>query len=158
MARGKKDIAAREPRFTPGKAKNLVGVAKIVLPAVVPVISPYLLKAAGTARDQLDRMRARRIGIDVGDLAKFSGKGGALHARIVGASDSLAELADKVNTESNDPATREFTERGTDTLRTLAVAVRAAERMPSVRRRAAHQAVAAELDRIESELLRRLGV
>ncbi|HEX4224390.1 MAG TPA: DUF6474 family protein [Pseudonocardiaceae bacterium] len=153
MALRKKGIAAREPRFTPGKAKNLVGVAKIVLPAVVPVVSPYLLKAAGTARDQLDRMRARRMGIEVGDLAKFSGKGGALHARIVGASDSLAELAEK-----NDPATREFTERGIDTLRTLAVAVRAAERMPGARRRAAHQAVAAELDRIESELLRRLGV
>ena len=153
MARGKKGIAEREPRFSPSKAKNLIGVAKIVLPAVVPVVSPYLLKAAGTAREQLDRLRARRLGIDVGDLAKFSGKGGALHVRIVGASDALAELAQK-----EDPATREFTARGRDTLSTLAAAVRAAERMPSSRRRAAHQAVGAELDRIESELLRRLGV
>lgn len=153
MARGKKGIEGREPRLTPGKARNLVGVARIVLPAVVPVVSPYLLKAAGTAREQLDRMRARRMGIDVGDLAKFSGKGGALHARIVGASDALAELAQK-----DDAATREFTDRGRDTLTTLAAAVRAAERMPASRRRAAHQAVAAELDRIESELLRRLGV
>ena len=153
MARGKKVSATRESRLTPSKAKNLVGVAKIVLPAVVPVISPYLLRAAGTAREQLDRMRARRMGIDVGDLAKFSGKGGALHARIIGAADSVAELAAK-----DDPATREFTTRSRDTLTTLATAVRAAERMPTTRRRAAHQAVAAELDRIESELLRRLDV
>jgi hypothetical protein len=154
MARGKKGIAGREPRLTPGKARNLVGVARIVLPAVVPVLSPYLLKAAGTAREQLDRLRARRMGIDVGDLAKFSGRGGALHARILGAADSLAELAE----QKDDAATREFTERGRDTLSTLAAAVRAAERMPSARRRAAHQAVGTELDRIESELLRRLGV
>ena len=153
MARGKKVSAARESRLTPSKAKNLIGVAKIVLPAVVPVVSPYLLRAAGTAREQLDRMRARRMGIDVGDLAKFSGKGGALHARIIGAADSVAELAEK-----DDPATREFTTRSRDTLTTLATAVRAAERMPTARRRAAHQAVGTELDRIESELLRRLGV
>ncbi|HJP76822.1 MAG TPA: DUF6474 family protein [Pseudonocardiaceae bacterium] len=153
MARGKKGVEEREPRITPGKARNYVGVAKILLPAVVPVVSPYLLRAAGTAREQLDRYRARRLGIDVGDLAKFSGKGGALHARITGAADALADLAQK-----DDPATREFTARGRDTLTTLAAAVRAAERMPGARRRAAHQAVAAELDRIESELLRRLGV
>ncbi|HEY4459981.1 MAG TPA: DUF6474 family protein [Pseudonocardiaceae bacterium] len=153
MARGKKGSEGREPRLTPGKARNYVGVAKIVLPAVVPVVSPYLLKAAGTAREQLDRMRARRMGVDVGDLAKFSGKGGALHARIIGAAASIDELAQK-----DDPATREFTTRGRETLSTLATAVRAAERMPTARRRAAHQAVAAELDRIESELLRRLGV
>ena len=40
----------------------------------------------------------------------------------------------------------------------LAAAVRAAELMPTERRRAAHRAVAAELDRIEPELLRLLGV
>ena len=153
MARGKKGIEGREPRLTPGKAKNLVGVAKIVLPAVVPVVSPYLLRAAGSAREQLDRMRARRMGIDVGDLAKFSGKGGALHARIIGAASAVEELAQR-----DDPATREFTTRSRDTLTTLATAVRAAERMPTARRRAAHQAVGTELDRIESELLRRLGV
>ncbi|HEV3357150.1 MAG TPA: DUF6474 family protein [Pseudonocardiaceae bacterium] len=153
MARRNRGTEDYSPRITPTKAKNYLGVAKIVLPALVPVVSPYLLRAAGTAREQLDRMRARRLGIDVGDLAKFSGKGGALHARITGAAASLDELAAKT-----DAATTEFTTRGRDTLTTLAAAVRAAERMPTARRRAAHQAVAAELDRIESELLRRLGV
>jgi hypothetical protein len=155
MARAKKGADGRSPRLTPSSARNMVGVAKIVVPAVLPVVSPYLLRAAGTARDQLDRFRARRMGVDVTDLAKFSGRGGALHARIAGDANGLAELAEK---HGDDPATREFTGRGRDTLASLAAAVRAAERMPSSRRRAAHQAVGTELDRVESELLRRLGV
>jgi hypothetical protein len=40
----------------------------------------------------------------------------------------------------------------------LATAVRAAERMPSARRRPAHRAVAADLDQLEADLLRHLGV
>jgi hypothetical protein len=155
MARAKKAAGGRSPRLTPSSARNMVGVAKILVPAVLPVVSPYLLKAASTARDQLDRFRARRMGVDVAELAKFSGRGGALHARIAGDADALAALAAK---HGDDPATREFTGRGGDTLASLAAAVRAAERMPASRRKAAHQAVGTELDRVESELLRRLGV
>ncbi len=155
MARGKKGVEGRSPRLTPSNARNLIGVAKVLLPAVVPVVSPYLLKAAGTARDQLDRLRARRMGVDVADLAKFSGRGGGLHARIAGDADALTELA---NRSDADAATLEFTGRGRETLTSLAAAVRAAERMPTSRRKAAHQAVNTELDRVESELLRRLGV
>ncbi|HEX3785205.1 MAG TPA: DUF6474 family protein [Pseudonocardiaceae bacterium] len=154
MARAKKGADGRKPRLTPSSARNMVGVVKILVPAVLPVLSPYLLKAAGTARDQLDRLKARRMGVDVTDLAKFSGRGGTLHARIAGAADGLTELADK----HDDAATREFTTRARDTLASLAAVVRAAERMPTSRRKAAHQAVSTELDRVESELLRRFGV
>lgn len=138
------------PRLTPSSAKNMVGVAKVLGPAVLPVVAPYLLKAASAARDGVDRVRARRLGVDVGQLARFSGRGGALHARIVGVDQSLAELAGD--------ADREFVTRSRDTLTKLAIAVRAAERMPSGRRKAAYQAVGRELDPIESELLGRLGV
>jgi len=137
------------PRLTPSSAKNLVGVAKVLGPAVLPVVTPYLVRAAAVARDGVDRVRARRLGVDVARLAEFSGRGGALHARIVGVSDSLAEM----------PATeREFVEKSQGTLGKLAVAVRAVERMPTARRKAAYGAVARELDPIERELLRRLGV
>ncbi len=128
----------------------MVGVAKVLGPVVVPVVAPYLLKAASAARDGLDRYRARRLGIDVGDLAEYTGRGGALHARIVGADQSLAEL------EASD-TDRDFAVRSRSSLAKLAAAVRAAERMPVARRKAAHRAVAAELDPIEQELLRRLG-
>lgn len=141
---------SKRPGLTPGSAKNMVGVAKVLGPAVLPVVAPYLLKAASAARDGLDRYRARRMGIDVADLAEYSGRGGALHARIVGADQSLAEM------EARD-ADREFAVHNRETLAKLATAVRAAERMPVARRKAAHKAVAAELDPIEREILRRLG-
>ena len=145
----KPDARTGGPRLTPKGARNLVGVAKVLGPAVLPVVTPYLVRAAAVARDGVDRVRARRLGVDVARLAEFSGRGGALHARIVGASESLAEL----------PATeREFVDKAQDTLGKLAVAVRAAERMPTARRKAAYGAVRRELDPIERELLRRLGV
>jgi DNA-binding transcriptional LysR family regulator len=40
----------------------------------------------------------------------------------------------------------------------LSVAVRAAEQMPTSRRRAAYRAISGELDRIEIDLLTHLGV
>jgi hypothetical protein len=155
MARGRKSGKGGVGRLTPGNAKNVLGVAKILGPAVVPVVAPYALKAAAAARDGLDRYRAHRLGIRVDDLAEYTGRGGALHARIVGADQSLAELETRPKVSDTD---REFAVRGRDTLVKLAAAVRAAERMPTSRRKAAHRAVAGELDPIEQELLRRLGV
>jgi hypothetical protein len=142
-------------RLTPGNARNMLGVAKVLGPAVVPVVAPYVLKAAAAARDGLDRYRAHRLGVTVDDLAEYTGRGGALHARIVGADQSLAALEARPGASESD---REFAATGRDTLTKLAAAVRAAERMPTARRRATHKSVAAELDPIEKELLRRLGV
>jgi Family of unknown function (DUF6474) len=151
MARVKRS----KPRLTPGSAKNLVGVAKIIGPAVLPVVTPYLMKAAGAARDGLDRRRARRLGIDVAELPEFTGRGGALHVRIVGADQSLAELEGRESASDDD---RAYATRARDTLTNLAAAVRAAERMPTARRKAAHKSISHGLDPIERELLRRLGV
>ncbi|HEX3647671.1 MAG TPA: DUF6474 family protein [Pseudonocardiaceae bacterium] len=142
-------------RLTPSSAKNLVGVAKVIGPAVVPVVAPYVLRAASVARDGLDRYRARRLGVDVEHLARYSGRGGALQARIAGADQSLAELESRQDATDAD---RQFAERGRATLIKLAAAVRAAERMPTARRRAAHRSVAVELDPVERGLLNHLGV
>jgi hypothetical protein len=141
--------SGKEPRLTPSSAKNLLRVAKVLAPTVLPVVTPYLVRAASAARDGVDQYRARRLGVDVADLAEFSGRGGALHARLAGAEASLAELP---------AADAEFVTRTRGTLAKLAAAVRVAERMPTARRKAAHRSVAALLDPIERELLRRLGV
>jgi hypothetical protein len=138
-----------KPRLTPARAKNLIGVVKVIAPAVVPVVAPYALRAASAARDAVDKMRARRLGIGVEDLANYSGRGGALHARIAGAAQAAADL------RASDAA---FADSSEARLTQLAAAVRAAERMPSARRKAAHKAVGQELDRLEDDLLRRLGV
>lgn len=142
-------------RFTPKRAKNALSVAKVIGPAVVPLLAPYVVRVLGEVRDRFDHARARRLGVPVEELARFSGRGGALHARIAGAADAVVALRDRAEATEDD---REFAQRGEITLRQLTAAVRAAERMPTARRKAAHKAAAAELDQLEERLLHRLGI
>jgi Family of unknown function (DUF6474) len=144
-----------ESRFTPKRAKNALAVAKIVGPAVIPVVAPYVVRALGEVRDRYDRIRAQRLGVPVEELGRFSGRGGALHARISGAAAAVTELRDRDDATADD---RQFADRSETTLRQLAAAVRAAERMPTARRKAAHRAASTELDQLEERLLQRLGV
>ncbi|MGW6443659.1 DUF6474 family protein [Lentzea sp. NPDC055074] len=135
--------------FTAGRAKNLVGVAKVVAPALIPVLAPVIARGAGVLSEQYDRYRARRLGIDVADIGRYSGYGARLHARIVGFSDSLETLR---ATDSD------WVSKTEARLSQLLAAVRASERMPTARRKAAHRAVGTDLDVLEQELLRRLNV
>jgi hypothetical protein len=152
-AGGSESAAGRTPRITPERAKRLIKLARVVAPTVVPLVAPYALRAAGAVRDGVDRMRARRLGVPPGELARYTGHGARLHVRIAGVAQALAELS-----ERQPAAAAGFADEGRATLAKLTAAVRAAEHMPSSRRRAAHRAVAAELDRLEAELLRRLGI
>jgi hypothetical protein len=140
--------SAGTAKFTPKKAKNAVAVAKVIGPALVPVIMPFAAKAAAVLREYKDNRRAHRLGVPVDDLAKFTGKGGALHARIAGLADALATL------QGDKP----FVDETQATLTQLTAAVRAAERMPAPRRKAAHRAVATELEQLEQRLLHKLGL
>ena len=143
------------PRFTPKKAKNALAVAKVVGPAVVPLVLPLVMRGLGEVRDRVDRLRARRLGVPVDELSRFSGRGGALHARISGAAEAVDELRGRKEATAED---RTFADTSEVTLRQLAAAVRAAERMPTPRRKAAHKAASHELDQLEERLLQRLGV
>lgn len=154
LRKRKVDIVG-EPRFTPKRAKNALAVAKIIGPAVIPLVAPYVVRGLGEVRDRYDRMRAQRLGVPVTDLPRFSGRGGALHARISGAAEAVAELRERPGATADD---RAFADRAETTLSQLAAAVRAAERMPPTRRKAAHRAAAVELDQLEEHLLQRLGV
>ncbi|GHH48697.1 DUF6474 family protein [Lentzea cavernae] len=135
--------------FTPSRAKSLVGVAKVVAPALIPVLAPVIARGAGVLSEQYDRYRARRLGIDVADIGKYSGHGARLHARIVGFSESLETLR---ATDSD------WVSKTESRLAQLLAAVRASERMPTARRKAAHRAVGTDLEVLEQELLRRLNV
>jgi hypothetical protein len=146
---------ARRPRqpLTASRAKRMIGVSK----AVAPLLAPYALAAAGVARARWDAHRAARLGVDPGQLSTFAGPGGALHARLSRVAEALTEL----DSDSEVHATGAARRFATDTrprLADLSVAVRAAEQMPSTRRRTAYRAIAGELDRIEIELLAHLGV
>jgi len=156
MALRKRNAATGDdPRFTPKRAKNVLAVAKIIGPAVIPVVAPYVVRALSEVRDRYDRVRAHRLGVPVTELSRYSGRGGSLHARIVGASEAVTELRKRADATAED---RTFADRSDTTLRQLAAAVRAAERMPTARRKAAHRAAAIELDQLEERLLQRLGV
>lgn len=139
--------------ITATNARKAVNVTKVLLPAVIPVVAPLAVRAAGACREAYDKHQARKLGVDVDSLGEYSGHGGALHARIAGLSDGLAELR-----ASGDDEGVRFAGSATSTVRQLSSAVRAAERMPAARRKEAHRAVATELDELEAQLLHHLGV
>lgn len=154
MARKTKQVEG-EARLTPKKAKNAVAVAKVIGPAVLPVLAPYAVRAAGAARELYDRYQARKLGVAVDQLGEYTGRGAALHARIAGLVQGLGELRKSAKATDAD---RAFADDAQGTLEQLSATVRAAERMPAARRKAAHRAAAGELERLEGELLHRLGL
>src|SRR6266498_1119297 len=136
MALRKRDTATGDgPRITPKKAKNALAVAKIIGPAVIPVVAPYVVRALSEVRDRYDKARAQRLGVPIEDLSKYSGRGGALHARISGAANAVAELRERGDITADD---RVFADRAETTLRQLAAAVRAAEDRKSTRLNSSH--------------------
>jgi Family of unknown function (DUF6474) len=151
-AAGRDARSGRGP-MTPARAKRMIGVGRVVL----PLLAPYAMVAAGVARARWDAYRAARLGVTPMQLNAYSGPGGALHARI----DRLAESCNALDDGTEAYATTAARRFAVDTrprLADLAVAVRAAEQMPAQRRKTAHRAVGDELDRIELQLLRHLGV
>jgi hypothetical protein len=139
--------------LTAARAKRLIGVGT----TVAPLLAPYAMAAAGAVRGRWDSYRAARLGVAPEQLGQFSGPGGALHARLSHVADALNELDSAAEIHSTTAAKR-FAEETRPRLVDLSVAVRAAEQMPSSRRRAAYRAIAGELDVIESALLTHLGI
>jgi len=146
------ELAARKP-LTAAQAKRMIGISK----AVAPLLAPYALAAASVARSRWDAYRAARLGVQPDQLSAYAGPGGALHARLSRVAEALNELESGTRVQPTD-AGRAFVAATRPRLADLSVAVRAAEQMPSSRRRAAYRAIGGELDRIETDLLTHLGV
>ncbi|AFM19715.1 hypothetical protein Mycch_5028 [Mycolicibacterium chubuense NBB4] len=144
--------AAREGKlFSPTKVRRALTVARLLAPVAVPLV----YRASISARGLIDERRADRLGIPLSQLGQFSGHGAELSARIAGAEHSLRQLSEK---KPKDAETKQFTAAITERLSELATAVTAAENMPPARRRAAHAAIAEQLDGIDADLMARLGV
>lgn len=139
------------PQITARKVRRMIRIAGVI----APVVAPYAMRAAGYARHRWDVARARRLGVPVEQLPSFTGRGAATHARVAGLVASLSELARR---NQGDIETAQYVERTERRLADLAAAVRLAEHMTPARRKAAHQAVARELDELETKLLARLGL
>ncbi|EKF21280.1 hypothetical protein C731_4749 [Mycolicibacterium hassiacum DSM 44199] len=144
--------AAREGKLlSPSRIRRVLTVARLLAPVIVPLA----YRAAVTARGYIDQRRADRLGVPLSQIGQFSGHGAKLSARIAGAEQSLRLVADK---NPKDAETKQFVAAITDRLADLSAAVTAAENMPTARRRAAHAAIARQLDEIDADLMARLGV
>jgi hypothetical protein len=144
--------AAREGKLlSPARIRRMLTVSRLLAPVVVPVV----YRTAIAARGWLDERRADRFGIPLRDMGQFYGRGARLSARIAGAEQSVRLVAEK---NLKDPETKQFVVAITQRLTDLSAAVTAAENMPTARRRAAHAAVAEQLDGIDADLLARLGL
>ncbi|SDF54685.1 DUF6474 family protein [Pseudonocardia oroxyli] len=145
-----KEAGTAAPKdLTSAQTKRVLAVGK----AVAPLLLPYGIAAAGVARASWDTYRSRRLGVPADQLGRFTGRGGALHARLSRAGEALTEVE-----ATGDAAGRAFAQETRPRLADLALAVRAAEQMPTPRRRTAFRAVGSELDRIEDRLLDQLGL
>ena len=150
-----RDEEAGPELITGVTVKRYIGIARIV----VPVLMPLVYQAAGAARARIDDQRARRLGVAPDELAEFSGRGAALYARIHNIALSAQELRTRRTSTSGEPEdVRSFAAETENRLSDLEAAVRAAEQMPAPRRRRAHVAIGAELDRIEGAVLERWGL
>src|SRR5215470_4054564 len=137
------------PRLTSRNIRRMIRVTRVVW----PVVTPFAMRAAGYTRHRWDFARARRLGVPVDQLPLFTGRGAALHARMARLAASLPELARR---NQGDDEITQYAERTGHRLADLAAAVRVAEHMAPTRRKAAHQAIARDLDELESKLLARL--
>jgi len=143
---------ARKP-LTASQAKRMIGVAA----AVVPLLAPYALAAAGVARARWDVYRAAQLGVELDQLSAYSGRGRRLHARLSRVAEALVELESRGAAHATEAA-RRFVADARPRLADLAITVRAAEQMPTARRRTAGGAIGDELGRIEADLLNHLGI
>ncbi|MCV7258891.1 DUF6474 family protein [Mycobacterium shimoidei] len=144
--------AAREGKLlSPTRIRRALTVSRLLAPIVVPVV----YRAAMAARGLLDQRRADQLGVPLAQIGQFSGHGGRLSARIAGAEQSLQAVQQK---KPKDAETKQFVAAISERLTDLSAAVTAAENMPAPRRRAAHAAIARQLDGIDADLMARLGL
>ena len=144
--------AVREGKlFSPTTVRRALTVSRLLAPVVVPLV----YRASIAARGLIDERRADKLGVPLSQLGQFSGHGAQFSARIAGAEQSLRQLSEK---KPKDQETKQFVAAITARLGDLAAAVTAAENMPSARRKAAHAAIADQLDGIDADLMARLGV
>ncbi|QCB49547.1 hypothetical protein E5720_09780 [Rhodococcus sp. PAMC28707] len=142
--------AAMQGKFSAAQVRKYIGIARVL----IPVLTPIVYRGAALVRGKLDERKASQLGINPAELGQYTGYGAKLSARIAGAEKSL----ERVTSGSSDAETTKFADAISQRLTDLGTAVRTSEQMPAPRRKAAHNAISAELDGIEADLLARLGV
>lgn len=135
---GKKDV------------QRWLDLAKVATPVLLPLIYKVASNVQGSAgTDGAGSVDLKAAGINA------TGPGAALGARIVRLEQTLAQLDTDRGTER---PVKDFVTSSRSRLRDLRSAVEAAESTPTARRREVHTAISGELDRVNKDVLARLGV
>lgn len=142
--------AAERKGLTAANVTRYLGVARVL----VPVALPLLYRGATALRSELDKRRANQLGVSVEQVGEFQGPGARLRARIAKLSGAFDDFA----AGHPGPEGATYAEQGKTRLEQLGTAVDAAELMAPARRRTAVKSIDGELDALNAELLKRLGV
>lgn len=132
----------RAGRLNAGTFKRYAGLARVALPVMLPLI--YQAITAG--REQIVDAKARKIGVSADELARFSGHGADLKARIDGINRTL----------NKDHLPTGFVQDVQDRLSELHTATDNAEFMTAEQRRRAHATIARDIDGVTQEIQERL--
>lgn len=150
--KAEKKVAKAQPKGVigtltdPKTAKRALSVAKLA----GPVVAPYALKAATSARGYLDDRRAIKLGVSADEVAAYRGPTGPAGARIAGLRTSIDELRQR---RTADLQVVRFSDVAKARLADLNIAVQTSASMPPARRRGTLAAVGRELNQIEADLM-----
>lgn len=133
----------------PKKTKRLITVGKLV----APMLAPAALKAVDSIRQVADQQRAKKLGVDLDDVARYRGPTGRTRARIDAVAVAVRELRER---RTGDAGVTTFADQAEQKLADLTSALQAAAPMPAARRRPTLAAVDREIDQLESELIANL--
>lgn len=110
---------------------------------LVPVLLPIVYKLATASREKFTEARAHQIGVSSDELARFSGHGAPLKARLQGIHNSL---------EENEDLAPGFIRDAEDRLEELGSAVDSAEYMTPELRRRAHRTISRDIDTLVDQI------
>lgn len=128
-----------ESGLTQKKAKNLIGAARVLIPIVLPMVYKALTSAQ---QSQIDS-RAAKMGLTPQDLARHSGRGAELKARI----ESL-----RASVDNTDTLPTGFAGDARVRLANLDQAVRNAEHASPEQQRLAHNSIEQDLTELAAEV------
>ncbi|WP_342318624.1 DUF6474 family protein [Corynebacterium mayonis] len=129
----------QESGLTKKKAKNGIGAARIL----IPVLAPLAYRALTSYQQKRIQSRANSMGLTTQDLARYSGLGAELKARIEAIRDNVKHNEELSNSFRNDLEVR---------LSELDLAVRNAEHMNPQQQRLAHDSIDREITELTREI------
>lgn len=132
----------REGKINARKLTKWAGTARVALPLVLPLA----YRAVTAGREQMVSARARKMGVSPEQLARFTGYGAPLKARIQGVRETLPDTSLPAG----------FIRDVGDRLDELQAAVDNAEYMTPEQRRRAHSSISRDLDQVTQQIQERL--